>query len=204
MARKPKIVKELNKKHKGFNFELNEQILSLEVKLPFRIMEVDSSGSKHCNDTEYHKIQSELRRRLYSIDNTKTITIVDCGYIQYYTSNIEAIDLVIEHIKSFITEKTEQYGKYIKAGIECNKELLDELGISESIPEAKVEKRKKRVGKPVLQFSLNGEFIKEWNSANEAAKAVSGVYGAVGNIYQCCIGNYKKAYGYIWKYKENS
>ena len=50
--------------------------------------------------------------------------------------------------------------------------------------------------KPVLQFSLDGEFIREWECANDVGKEVSS------NICHCLKGRQKTALGYIWKYKE--
>lgn len=195
-----KLVKELKGKYKGFKFEYNGNILIVETKLPFRIMETDTSGLRHCNDKEYQKIQNELRKDLFKIDNTEAITIVECGYLQYFTKNADKIFDVVDHIREFIKVCTEKYGKYIKMGRDCNKELLKDLGI-ETVQVANVERKKKRNVKPVLQYDLDGEFIKEWDSAYDAATEVSGVRGAVGNIYQCCLGHYKTAYGFIWKYK---
>lgn len=54
--------------------------------------------------------------------------------------------------------------------------------------------------KPVLQYTLYGEFIKEWPSAREAARALG--YSQA-NISNCCNGRYKQAYGYIWRNKVN-
>lgn len=51
--------------------------------------------------------------------------------------------------------------------------------------------------KPVIQLSMSGEFIKEWDSANLANKS----FGEnKGSIYACCRGNTTKAYGFKWKY----
>jgi len=50
---------------------------------------------------------------------------------------------------------------------------------------------------PVLQFSLDGEFIKEWVSISEAKRQLGKI-----NISACCKGRKKRAGGYIWKYKE--
>lgn len=47
---------------------------------------------------------------------------------------------------------------------------------------------------PVYQYSLNGEFIKKWNSAVETGFDQS-------SICRCCNGTYKTAYGYKWSYK---
>lgn len=66
------------------------------------------------------------------------------------------------------------------------------------------EKTKRKIGllsaKPVLQFSLNGEFIREWESASEAARALNKVPSS---ITHCCNKrvNYNTAYGYKWEYK---
>ena len=52
---------------------------------------------------------------------------------------------------------------------------------------------------PVLQYSKDGEFIAEYNSALEAERK-TGINNS--NISQCCKGKRKSAGGYIWKYKE--
>ena len=52
----------------------------------------------------------------------------------------------------------------------------------------------------IVQYTKNGEFVREWDSIVEAAKSVNGLQG---NIGSCCRGfRYKTAYGYIWRYKE--
>lgn len=55
------------------------------------------------------------------------------------------------------------------------------------------------LSKPVLQYMLNGEFVKEWASTREVERQ-TGFFQT--NICSCCNGKYKQAYGYIWKYKE--
>ena len=49
--------------------------------------------------------------------------------------------------------------------------------------------------KKVNQYDLNGNFIKCWNSITEAQTQLK-----VHNIYKCCIGDFKQAGGYIWRY----
>ena len=51
--------------------------------------------------------------------------------------------------------------------------------------------------KPILQFDLNGNFIKEWNSIREASRVLK---IANSNISYCINGKYKQARGFIWKY----
>ena len=49
---------------------------------------------------------------------------------------------------------------------------------------------------PILQYSLDGEFIREWSSATDVGIEVQS------NICACLNGRQKTAYNYIWKYKE--
>ncbi len=54
--------------------------------------------------------------------------------------------------------------------------------------------------KPVLQFSRDGEFIREWESGIQIQKELG--YNQ-GNISLCCLNKVRTAYDYVWKYKEN-
>ena len=62
-----------------------------------------------------------------------------------------------------------------------------------------IERRAKSKSKPVLQFDLNDNLIKEFPSLMQ-------VYRELGFSFQyisaCCKGKYKTADGYKWKYKE--
>lgn len=57
--------------------------------------------------------------------------------------------------------------------------------------------RHTRLCKPVLQFDLDGNFIREYYSASEAQRLTG-----IRKIAHCCRGERNKAGGYIWKYKE--
>ena len=50
--------------------------------------------------------------------------------------------------------------------------------------------------KPILQYSVNGEFIKEWPSASDVPFARQNA------ISMCLRGKNKTCAGYIWKYKD--
>jgi hypothetical protein len=52
--------------------------------------------------------------------------------------------------------------------------------------------------RPVVQYDINGKFLKEFVSQQEATIFI----GAKGDgIGMCCRGKQKTAYGYIWKFK---
>lgn len=56
--------------------------------------------------------------------------------------------------------------------------------------------------KPVLQFTKDGRFVAEYESAAEAAREIGKKRS---NISACCLGKKrcKSVGGYIWKYKED-
>lgn len=54
--------------------------------------------------------------------------------------------------------------------------------------------------KTILQFDLQGNFIKEWPSAMQLHKELN---YSVASISQCCRGKQKTAYSFIWKFKTN-
>ena len=58
-----------------------------------------------------------------------------------------------------------------------------------------IEKVSNSLKKPILQYTIEGEFIREWPSATDVGRE------AKVNICYCLKGRYKTAYGYIWKYK---
>ena len=52
----------------------------------------------------------------------------------------------------------------------------------------------------VIKYTLDNEFVCEYDSLNEAAKSVNKNHS--GNISNCCRGKRNNAYGFKWKYKE--
>ena len=54
-----------------------------------------------------------------------------------------------------------------------------------------------KLSKPVLQFTLDGEFLREWPSTREIERQLGFDNGAVG---KCCKGKLKSAYGFKWCY----
>ena len=60
----------------------------------------------------------------------------------------------------------------------------------------KISKSKDKYKRSVLQFDLDGNFIKEWSSQKEAVRETK-----ISHIYTACKGIRNTAGGYIWKYK---
>ena len=53
-----------------------------------------------------------------------------------------------------------------------------------------------KIKKPILQYDLEGNLVREWPSATDVGKEVKS------NICMCLKGKQKTALGCIWKYKE--
>ena len=77
------------------------------------------------------------------------------------------------------------------------KKKMSESRIGKHLSDDTKKKISKSLSKPILQYTKDGEFIKEWTSCIEASK-VLGIHH--GNITTCCKGKLKSAYGFVWTY----
>jgi hypothetical protein len=59
--------------------------------------------------------------------------------------------------------------------------------------------RNKKISKPIVQYDLDGNFIRKWESAYEVKKTIG--YDN-SSITKCLKGIHKTAYNYIWKYAD--
>ena len=60
----------------------------------------------------------------------------------------------------------------------------------------------KAVSKPILQYSKNGDFIKEWSSASELCYVNKDFI--ISSVRRCCTGERKTAHGFIFKEKRGN
>ena len=63
-----------------------------------------------------------------------------------------------------------------------------------------IRKSREHLKKPVLQYTLDGEFIKEWDSLMQIERTL-GYYNS--NISACCKGKLKTCHGFLWRYKSD-
>lgn len=62
------------------------------------------------------------------------------------------------------------------------------------------ERNRRVSSKPILQYDLQNNFIKEWFSASDVEHELK--YDQ-GNISKVCLNQKRTAYGYIWKFNTN-
>lgn len=58
-------------------------------------------------------------------------------------------------------------------------------------------KTTKALSKPVLQFTLEGDFVKRWNSTREIQRETGF------KVSECCNGKYKTSHNYKWGYEDD-
>lgn len=84
----------------------------------------------------------------------------------------------------------------------CDRFFNINYGNRTELVKNKLTNRKDK-SKPVFQYDLNGNFIKEWPSIKEIVRQLNYNKSC---ISFCCrnFRNIKTAYGYIWKYKKDT
>ncbi len=73
--------------------------------------------------------------------------------------------------------------------------------IGKKVKKETIEKSAKGRHKPILQYSLDGEFIREWESLKEASIKLNINYSTISN---CCKEKSNHAGKFIWRNKESS
>lgn len=84
--------------------------------------------------------------------------------------------------------------------LKCNVQHAWNTGLCEAVRnnfKLHHSKNAHRSKKKVIQYNLNGDFIKKWQGMTDAGKQLNIL---VSSISDCCKGRYKTAGGYKWKY----
>lgn len=83
--------------------------------------------------------------------------------------------------------------------VETVRSYLNKNGITHEDIRARANKAiSKSRSKPILQYDLQGNFIREWRSSMEVERELSISHNNIGSV---CNGKRKTAGGYIWKHK---
>lgn len=128
---------------------------------------------------------------------------IDLDRLNYQKRKVSQYDLQGKFIRSFESIKEASSYGFNEGNIQacCVGRLKSSKGfIWRYSEDLQPDVYKKKNVKSVLQFTINGEFIKEWDSIACASK---GLKIGGNSIVTCCKGKYKSAGGYIWKYKDN-
>lgn len=66
------------------------------------------------------------------------------------------------------------------------------------------EETKRKFSKPVIMYDLNNKETNRFNSLTEACREMNLPKHAFKNVSECCRGKRKTAYGFIWRYADET
>ncbi len=128
---------------------------------------------------------------------------IDLDRLNYQKRKVSQYDISGNFIRTFDSIKEAASYGFRKSNIQdcCVGRLKSSKGfIWRYYEDPPPEIYKNKSVRSILQFTILGEFIKEWDSIIMASKELK----IGGNcIVTCCKGKYKSSGGFIWKYKDN-
>lgn len=146
---------------------------------------------------QYSGPKINAARQKYGVDNFE------------YEIIFRVQSLIKEEVKEILNQKEEQYIKVFDSYYNGYNSTLGGDNVCECTEETrqKLSQRtteyykthESAVARPVLQYSIFGDFVKEWKSAREAALELD---LEANNITIVCQGKRNQAYDFIWKYKD--
>lgn len=142
-----------------------------------------SGGEGICNykmsETTKRKISNALKGRILSEERRKQCSLANKGK--------HPSKEVCEKIRLALLNRDKSI--YKKIGLKLRGRKRDK----DIIAKGAIKRRK-----PVLQYTLDGKFIQEYEGSSFIPNMSST------NIVLCCKGKTNSAYGYIWRYKNNN
>ena len=138
------------------------------------------------NDKIRRWVVHHRRGTIYSREGLKEIG-------EYY--NRPAIELIF-----MLEEEHRRFHTIGNHHSEKTKKKISESRIGKHLSDDTKKKISKSLSKPILQYTKDGEFIKEWIGAREAARFL-GIYQS--HISDCCKGKRKSAGGFVWSYADD-
>lgn len=116
------------------------------------------------------------------------------GWVSSPERNNKIKKSLINHSQYYTKEVRDKISKGNKISKPFSNQHKQNIGIA-----------KRKQAKPVLQYDLENNFIKEWESKGQAAEYIKQQTGKTSNltsqIKDCILGKQKTAFGFKWKYK---
>ena len=150
--------------------------------------------NKHLSNDTKQKISQKLIGHKYHPTRNIVQLTLEGELIKEYNSIKEAqMETGSNHIFECCNRKRTQSKGYIWLYKEDYEYMVKQGNI--------ITTKKRQYNIPVLQYSLDGEFIAEYNSISDAERKLGNNHT---HIWDVCNGKRKKANGFIWKYKTSS
>ena len=182
---------------------------------------------EHCQDAFKSRSQNRplyLAMQKYGIEHFKIELIEETDnpeereiywieHLEGYTKGYNATKggdgkRLYDHEAIVARLKEHPYPKDVAEEFGCCKDLIYDLSKKYNIQtKSKSNEQGKRLSKPIIAYTQQGEFIKSFPSVSSAArwcfenkKCSTLASGIKGHIAEVANGKRKSAYGYVWKY----
>lgn len=209
----------ISKRNKGRKMS-DEQKKILSIKAKERSEEIKANNKKMWLNEKYRKKMYQIHKgRKLSEESKQKIRNSNIGKKQSITTINKRVDKIRKPINQYDLE-----GNFImswKSSVDIEKELgFNHRCISNTCCKKIIKQqfgylwrwrknyddnnnlvisnKLNDLKKPILQFNINGEFIKEWDCANRIQIELGFESSSIGRV---CKGKQKTAYGFKWRYK---
>lgn len=175
----------------------------------------DMGGGPRSNETK-QKISESLKGKIHSYETKDKIRQKKIGTKRNISSNKKTSDKLKGIIRKDETKKKmslSKKGNNYRIGSKQSNISKEKISQANSKPKpegfgnkiSKIKQGKKiNNNKPILQYNLEGNFIKEWNSSKEAEQHFNpNSIKTQDNIGGVCRGVRKTAYKFKWKFKKD-
>ena len=184
----------------GFHTEETKQKISKANK-GFKYSEESKRKmrGKSCSEETRKKISESKKGKTYSEEHNQKISKTKKG-ISFSEEHKQNMSKAKKGI-SFSEEHKQNMSKALK-GIKLSEEHKQKIGEGNKGKVRSEETRckiSKARSKPILQYDLDENFIREWKSAKNAAKTLG--FKSQSSIGKCCNGGIEKYHNFIWKHK---
>lgn len=186
---------------------------SIETRRTEKFRKKQSEICKAANNTKEYKLrQSEIAKKTWKSDEYRKL---HSGSNNSRAQAVRQYDLE----RNFIAEYPTMTDAYKNTGVSVAKislvakkqrktaggfiwEYVDEKKIAQKKNSYVYDVEKDKNAKPIIQYTINGDFVREYRSIAEATTINS--FKNRTNIIQNLKGKTKHAYGYVWRYKQDN
>lgn len=169
---------------KGGEFGSCGRVASAETR---KKLSVAATGKVASTKTR-HKMSVAALGRTVSEETRKKISLANLGK----TMSVES-----RH-KMSVSKTGENHSNYGKHASEETRKKLSLAHLGKTMSAESIKKSSEGRMKPILQYTLDGIFIKEWPSLKEAGETLT---INTSNISRCAQGKLKTAGKYVWEFK---
>jgi group I intron endonuclease len=137
------------------------------------------------------------RKNKYTLNHTKGQPKISRSITKYGFEN-HLFEIIEECSIEQLNEKETYWKQYYLNQMDGNWNMVLFCNLYDTGGGPKSDIWKKSKSRPILQYDLDGNFVKEWASAKHFAEVKGLTNGTL--ITRCLKEKTKTAYGYLWKY----